>query len=181
MNLLASVFAAQQQQGSPFGILILILPFGLLIWLMVMPQRKQRARQQQLMSKLAVGDEVITTGGIVGQITHLEDDLVHLEVDHDVVIRVAKSSISRSLEEPDPAATPAKKSRGGLLGALSGGGSVADGDDAPVDVRSTKTGATKAAAKSSGTGVGAARSASSKTATGKGGAGSSAKATSRKK
>jgi preprotein translocase subunit YajC len=150
VNTLATVLAAEES-GSPLGILILIIPFGLLIWLMVVPQRKQKARQQQLMSSLSVGDEVMTTGGIVGQITFLEDDLAHLEIDHDVVIRVARSAIARSMAEPDPAAAPAR-SRGGLLGGLMGGGaSTADakGDDA-VDVRSSS--------KSSGTGVGTARS-----------------------
>ena len=122
MNALASVLA-QESSGSPLGILILIVPFGLLIWLMVVPQRKQRARQQQLLSKLDVGDEVITSGGMVGVITFVEDQLVHLEVDHDVVIRVAKASISRSTEEPDPAT--ATRSRGGLLGSFMGGGGAA--------------------------------------------------------
>lgn len=181
--MLASVLAANSQGGSPLGILILVVPFGLLIWLMVMPQRKQRARQQQLMSTLAVGDEVITSGGIVGQITHLEDDLVHLEIDHDVVIRVARSSIARSLEEPDPATAPAKKSRGGLLGGLTGGGAgAASGDASTVDVRGGNATSTKATStKASGTGVGAARSASARGATTKGTSGSSAKAASRKK
>ncbi len=174
MNLLASVLAANSQGGSPLGILILIVPFGLLIWLMVMPQRKQRARQQQLMSKLGVGDEVITTGGIVGQITHVEDDLIHLEIDHDVVIRVAKSSIARSLEEPDPASAPAKKSRGGLLGGLTGASTAAASDaEGSVDVRSTKS--------ASGTGVGAARSAATKDSPTKGGGRTTAKAAPRKK
>jgi len=155
VNTLATLLA-QENQGSPLGILILIIPFGLLIWLMVVPQRKQKARQQQLVSSLAVGDEVMTTGGIVGQITVVEDDLVHLEIDHDVVIRVAKGSIGRSMAEPDPAASTG--SRGGLLGGLLGGGggaASASKDDA-VDVRSTKS------AKSTGTGVGAARSGTAK-------------------
>ncbi len=162
MNTLASVLA-QESSGSPLGILILIVPFGLLIWLMVVPQRKQKARQQQLMASLQVGDEIVTTGGIVGQITFLEDDLAHLEIDHDVVIRVARGSIARSLSEPDPADAPA---RGGLLGGLFGGGAAAasktrgdsgsDGDSATVDVRSSK-----------GTGVGAARSSSAKSGSSK--------------
>jgi preprotein translocase subunit YajC len=96
---------AQQQEGSPLSLLIILVPFALLIWLMVVPQRKQRKRQQELLGSLAEGDEVITSGGIVGVITFLEDDLAHLEVDHDVVIRVSKSSIARSTAEPDAEAT----------------------------------------------------------------------------
>jgi preprotein translocase subunit YajC len=96
---------AQQQEGSPLSLLIILVPFALLIWLMVVPQRKQRKRQQELLGSLAEGDEVITSGGIVGVITFLEDDLAHLEVDHDVVIRVSKSSIARTTTEPEAEAT----------------------------------------------------------------------------
>lgn len=164
-----SVLAAQE--SNPLSILVLVVPFGLLIWLMVMPQRKQKARQKELMSSLSVGDEVMTTGGIVGQITFLEDDLAHVEIDHDVVIRVARGSIARSMSEPDPAA--AAPAKGGMLAGLFGGGAAASkerSDSASssdtVDVRATK------ATKSSGTGVGAGRSANGK---------STAKAGSRKK
>jgi preprotein translocase subunit YajC len=109
---------AQEQSGNPLGLLVIIIPFGLLIYLMVVPQRKQRARQQQLIASLEAGEEVVTAGGIVGTINFVEDDLVHLEVDNDVVIRVAKGSISRTTREPDPADRPS----GGMLGGLFGGG-----------------------------------------------------------
>jgi len=130
VNALSTLYAADSQ-GSPLGLLIILVPFGLLIWLMVVPQRKQRARQQQLMSNLEVGDEVITAGGIVGVITLIEDQLIHLEVDHDVVIRVSKTSVTRSTAEPDPDSAPSR-SRGGLLGGLLGGGAAAAEDSTPA-------------------------------------------------
>ncbi len=117
MNTFANLLA-QEQSGNPLGLLVIIIPFGLLIYLMVVPQRKQRARQQQLIASLEAGEEVVTAGGIVGTINFVEDDLVHLEVDNDVVIRVAKGSISRTTREPDPAERPS----GGMLGGLFGGG-----------------------------------------------------------
>jgi len=117
VNTLSNLLGAQES-GNPLGLLVIIIPFGLLIYLMVVPQRKQRARQQQLISSLEVGEEVVTAGGIVGTINFVEDDLVHLEVDNDVVIRVAKGSISRTTREPDPADRPS----GGMLGGLFGGG-----------------------------------------------------------
>ena len=94
--LLATVLAATKSSGSSlFSVLILILPLGALFYLMIVPQRKQRAKQAEFMSKLAVGDEVITTGGIFGVINELEDGVAHLEVDTDVVIRVAVSALTR--------------------------------------------------------------------------------------
>ena len=121
-NLLSLVLAAQQQ-GSPLGLLILLVPMGAILWLTIVPQRKQRQKQAALMSQLAVGEEVVTNGGIIGTITFLEDDVVHLEVDSDVVIRVAKGAISRTTSEPDPAEKGARVAR-------DGGDDDAAGDDA---------------------------------------------------
>ena len=46
-------------------------------------------------SELKVGDEVMTTSGIYGTISYLEDNIAHLVVDTDVVIRVSKTSVNR--------------------------------------------------------------------------------------
>jgi preprotein translocase subunit YajC len=119
---------AQESQGSPLGLLIILVPVGLLIYMMIVPQRKQRARQQQLIASIDTGDEVVTAGGIVGVVTVVEDDLVHLEVDNDVVIRVAKGSVSRNLSEPE-----SESSSGGFLSGLFGGGRSAAPSDAASD------------------------------------------------
>lgn len=122
-NLLSLVLAAQKQ-GSPLGLLILLVPMGAILWLTIVPQRKQRQKQAALMSQLAVGEEVVTNGGIIGTITFLEDDVVHLEVDSDVVIRVAKGAISRTTSEPAPAAKGTRVARDT---------GDAPADDAPAD------------------------------------------------
>ena len=98
-----ALIAATKSSGSSlFSILVLVLPLGALFYLMIVPQRKQRAKQAEFMSKLAVGDEVITTGGIYGVINDLEDGIAHLEVDTDVVIRVAVSALTRPATAPEP-------------------------------------------------------------------------------
>ncbi len=122
------VFTLAQQNGgsSPLGMLILFVPLGLLLYMMIVPQRKQKQKQADMLRKLDVGDEVITTGGIVGVITFIEDELFHLEVDTDVVIRVARSSIARSTSEPEPAERPASRTR---KAKADGSGSDAAGED----------------------------------------------------
>lgn len=127
MNALTlSTLLAQEQQGGGglFSLLIIIVPLGLLVYMMIVPQRKQRQRQADMQRKLGVGSEVVTTGGIIGTITFVEDDIFHLEIDDDVVIRIAKSAVARSTEEADPADKPAAKTRGSLLG-----GAKKDADD----------------------------------------------------
>lgn len=125
-NLLSLVLAQSDNQGSPLGLLILLVPMGAILWLTIVPQRKQRQRQAELMSKLAVGEEVVTNGGIIGTITFLEDDVVHLEVDSDVVIRVAKGAISRTTSEPVAPAAGARRTRGARTD--SDGSADADGE-----------------------------------------------------
>jgi len=99
---LIALLAAQQQQGGLGSILILILPLAAIVYLMVIPQRKQRQKQQAFLSKLEVGDEVVTSGGIYGTINHLEDGIAHLQIDTETVIRISVSSLSRSAAaEPD--------------------------------------------------------------------------------
>jgi preprotein translocase subunit YajC len=97
-----SLLAATNSGGSLTGILILILPLGALFYLMIVPQRKQRQKHADFVSSLAVGDEVVTSGGLFGRITYLEDGVAHIEVDTDVVVRVTMSSISRPATEPEP-------------------------------------------------------------------------------
>lgn len=123
---------AQENGGNPLGLIILLLPIAAIIFLTVVPQRRQRQKQAALMSAIEVGDEVVTIGGIHGVVNHIEDDVVHLEVDDDVVIKFGLAAVSRKAEEPDPATA---RSRGGFLSALTGtgGGSPATSSRASDD------------------------------------------------
>jgi preprotein translocase subunit YajC len=143
VNVSALLFAQDNGGGSSLGLIILLLPIAAIIFLTVVPQRKQRRKQAELMGSLEVGDEVVTIGGIHGVVNHIEDDVVHLEVDDDVVMKFGLGAVSRKAGEPDPAA----KSSGGILGALTGAGQRSangagddsgDGDDADADSASDK-------------------------------------------
>jgi len=71
---------------------ILVAAFFLLV---VRPQRRQMSSHRALVASLNSGDEVVTTGGILGTIRSLEDDVVELEVAPAVVVRVARGAIAR--------------------------------------------------------------------------------------
>jgi preprotein translocase subunit YajC len=131
---------AQESQGNPLGLIILLLPIAAIIFLTVVPQRRQKRKQAELMANLAVGDEVVTIGGIHGVVNFIEDDVVHLEVDDDVVVKFSLGAVSRTAQEPDPDSAPAQ--RGGLMGALMGGSTASrdrgtDGDGDSTDGDST--------------------------------------------
>ena len=93
MNALLSIIAAEQQSGGSFIIFIPLI--ALMGYLLIVSPRKQKKKQAEMMSSLKVGDEVTTTSGIYGTISYLEDNIAHLVVDTDVVIRVSKTSVNR--------------------------------------------------------------------------------------
>ncbi|TDB38904.1 MAG: preprotein translocase subunit YajC [Actinobacteria bacterium] len=83
------------QYGSLISFVVLIAAFYLLI---IRPQMKRQKDQAALMASLALGDRVVTIGGIFGTIRTLDDDEVRLEIASDVVITVARSAIARKFD-----------------------------------------------------------------------------------
>jgi preprotein translocase subunit YajC len=66
-------------------------------FLVVRPQRRQMASHRALVASLSAGDEVVTTGGVLGTIRSLDDEVAELEVAPSVVIRVARGAIARRI------------------------------------------------------------------------------------
>lgn len=79
-----------------------------LFWvLIVLPQRRRRQKQVQLLTELEPGDEVITAGGLYGSVREVGDDHVFLEIAPETRVRVAKGSVAARVDpEPDPAKPP---------------------------------------------------------------------------
>jgi preprotein translocase subunit YajC len=72
--------------------------------LLIRPQRQQAKRHQEMLSSIAVGDEVITAGGIYGEVTGIDDERVQLEIDADVRIAVARRAIASKVPPEEQAA-----------------------------------------------------------------------------
>lgn len=87
------------------GILLLI-PLGM-YFLLIRPNKKRRQAAQELQRSIQVGDEVLLTSGVYGFITAMEDtsDVVWVEIDDDVQIRVTRAAISGKVSTSDT--TPA--------------------------------------------------------------------------
>jgi preprotein translocase subunit YajC len=93
--------------GSGF-LFVLILMFAMMYLLLIRPQRQQQRRQQEMLDNLKVGDEVITVGGVYGDITEVQPDRVSLEISEDVEIEVAKRAIASVVPPEDAAASAAE-------------------------------------------------------------------------
>jgi len=73
---------------------ILLLMFAVFYFLLIRPQRAQQRRLAAMIESLKPGDEVITAGGIYGEVAEVDAERVLLEVDDDVRIAVAKRAIA---------------------------------------------------------------------------------------
>lgn len=75
---------------------LIVIVFGfLLLWVfVVLPQRRRLATQSRLVESLKVGDEVLTAGGLFGDVTEVGEDEVALEIAPGVEVRVAARAIA---------------------------------------------------------------------------------------
>jgi preprotein translocase subunit YajC len=81
--------------GGMSQILILVVFVVVFYFLLIRPQQKRAKEQQYMLSRLATGDEVVTTGGILGRITEVGDPYLTVEIADGVRVRVLKSQISQ--------------------------------------------------------------------------------------
>ena len=99
--LISSAFA--QASGGPsgqsgfLGLLPIVLMFGLLYFLMIRPQMKRAKEQRQMIEGLQKGDEVVTSGGMVGKITKLGDAYLTVEIAPNTEISVQKAAVQTLL------------------------------------------------------------------------------------
>ena len=82
-------------------IALLVVGFYFLI---VRPQRSQRARARDMQRSIDVGDRVVTIGGLYGEVLSIDDDEVQLEAAPGVTLRFARRAIAGKVAE-DPEAT----------------------------------------------------------------------------
>ncbi|MBU6459868.1 MAG: preprotein translocase subunit YajC [Proteobacteria bacterium] len=75
----------------------LILLFALFYFLAIRPQLKRQKEHRALIEALQAGDEVATSGGVLGKVTKVSDDIISLEVAEKVVIKVQRASVQMVL------------------------------------------------------------------------------------
>jgi preprotein translocase subunit YajC len=88
--------------GSGFFLLI-IVAFAFLWLVLVRPQKKRQVAQQQMLNELKPGDEVVTAGGIYGEITRLDEDgeAVYVRIAPELEVKVARRAIGGVVIPPN--------------------------------------------------------------------------------
>ena len=105
--------------GGMSSIVFMLLMFAVFWFILIRPQQKRAKEHQAFLNALKKGDEVVTRGGVIGRVSGVADNVVTLEVQEKVRVRVLKSYIegrhaggapSTAAEAAKPAATDAQKS-----------------------------------------------------------------------
>jgi preprotein translocase subunit YajC len=87
------------QAGGVGGLGGFVLPllamFGIMYFLVIMPQQKQRKKMAEMLAAVKNGDKVVTTSGIYGTINGIDGDTFILKVADNVKIRIARAAIAQ--------------------------------------------------------------------------------------
>jgi preprotein translocase subunit YajC len=98
MSLLINDAWAQGASASPTDPLLSMLPlvaiFVVFYFLLIRPQTKRQKEHREMLTKLTVGDEVVTGGGVLGKVTELSEQFVAVEVANGVTLKVQRQTIS---------------------------------------------------------------------------------------
>jgi preprotein translocase subunit YajC len=85
------------------GLFLIVIAFLFLYFVLVRPQKRRQVDQQRMLNELKVGDEVVTAGGIYGEVTGLVEeggDLL-VRIAPELEVRVARRAIAGVTPEPD--------------------------------------------------------------------------------
>ncbi len=89
--------AAPSAGGGIMDFLPLIALLAVFYFLVLRPQQKRAKDQKAMLEALGKGDEVLTTGGIMGRVTKIGDTYTSIEIAENVVIQVQKETIQSVL------------------------------------------------------------------------------------
>ena len=101
MQYFGFLLQAQPATNPLVSFLPLIFIVAIFYFLVFMPMQRQKKQQAQMLSGLQSGNEVVTTGGIVGTIVSVSDDKLILRVKPDnVKLQVTRSSVANLVSPP---------------------------------------------------------------------------------
>ena len=84
-------------------IIVLVAMLAFMYLLLIRPQRAKQRKTQEMLNQLGPGDEVLTVGGLYGDVIEVEDDKVVLEIAEDVHVEVSRRAIAQIIQDEPPA------------------------------------------------------------------------------
>lgn len=96
MTPLYMLFAVPREGGNA-GIVFMVqmvLIFAIFYFLLLRPQAKERRRHEEMLTKIKKGDEIVTNGGIIGKVVHVEDKRLTIRTGENTRITVDRGRIA---------------------------------------------------------------------------------------
>ena len=95
----AAEAAPAAQQGGLSPLVLLVGLFALFYFLIIRPQQNQAKKHKLMLTELKKGDKVVTSGGFIVEIEKVEETFYSVKMNNDVVVKIAKESVSKKYEE----------------------------------------------------------------------------------
>ncbi len=101
------VMSALLVQSGPVGTnpLSTVMLFGglfaIFYFLLIRPQKKQQKAHDQMVKSLTKGDEIVTVGGVIGNVIHLTEDRITIKTAGDTRLEIDRAKIGRRLSGGD--------------------------------------------------------------------------------
>lgn len=93
--LISSAHAQSAPSSDTFSLLMpMLIIFVAFYFLLIRPQQKRQKKHGQMVTELQTGDEVLTSGGILGKVTAVSDHYLTLTIATNVEIKVQKTTVS---------------------------------------------------------------------------------------
>ena len=89
--------AGGDMQSSLMSMLPLVLMFVVLYFVMIRPQMKKQKEHRAMIEAVTKGDEVVTSGGLLGKVSKLGDNYLGLEVSTGVEVQIQRSAVVQVL------------------------------------------------------------------------------------
>lgn len=100
--MISDAFAAAEgampaQTDGMFSLVMIAAIFVLFYFMLIRPQNKRAKEHRQLIGQLKKGDEVITTGGMLGKVVSLDEQFIKIEIANGVEISLQRSAVNTVL------------------------------------------------------------------------------------
>ena len=98
MNIIDLAHAASaQQEPSALGFLLPIFILILMYFILIRPQSKKLKEHKEMLNQLKTGDEIATSGGMLGKVLKVGESFVLVKISDNVDIKLQKASVSKIL------------------------------------------------------------------------------------
>jgi preprotein translocase subunit YajC len=97
--------APQGGSASPGGALGMFVPmaiiFGIFYFMLIRPQQRKEKERRQMIEAVKSGDRILFSGGILGTVTNVKDNVLMVKIAENVKIEVARGAVSQVVDKGD--------------------------------------------------------------------------------